>query len=86
MAFVGDDGSVGMISPGFNLTVAFPTVFVTLDDRFTHVQALIVGALGLAGLIAGIMVGGALADRFGARPVAGLGYLLWLRWPIRPIT
>jgi MFS transporter, MHS family, proline/betaine transporter len=67
---------VGMISAGFYLTVAFPTVFVTLDDKFTHVQALIVGAVGLTALIAGIMVGGALADRFGPRPVAGVGYLL----------
>jgi MFS family permease len=67
---------VGMISAGFYLTVAFPTVFVTLDDKFGHVQALVVGATGLAFLIGGIMFGGMLGDRLGPRPVAGLGYLL----------
>jgi MFS family permease len=67
---------VGAISAGFFLTVAFPTVFVTLADKFTHVQALAVGAVGLGALIVGIPAGGALADRFGPRPVAGLGYVL----------
>jgi MFS transporter, MHS family, proline/betaine transporter len=67
---------VSMISAGFYLTVAFPTVFVTLADKFDHVESLTVGAVALGCLVAGITLGGTLGDRFGPRPVAGIGYLL----------
>jgi MHS family proline/betaine transporter-like MFS transporter len=67
---------VGMISAAFYLTVAYPATFITLEDKFTHVEALSASLLGLAALVAGVCAGGALADRFGPRPVSAAGYVV----------
>jgi MFS transporter, MHS family, proline/betaine transporter len=56
--------------------VTYPVVFVALADKFTPVEALAVGAVGLAFLVAGICLGGALGDRLGPRPVSTAGFLL----------
>jgi MFS family permease len=67
---------IGMISACFFLTVAYPVVFVALADKFTPVEALVVGGTALAFLVAGICVGGTLGDRFGPRPVSAAGFIL----------
>ena len=66
---------VGAVSASFFLTIAYPATFITLEDKFTHLEALSVSLLGLAVLVAGICAGGALADRLGPRPVSATGYL-----------
>lgn len=65
---------VGMISAAFFLTVSYSVVFVALADKFSPTESLTVGMVGLAVLVAGIMGGGLLADRFGPRPVSATGF------------
>ena len=70
----GHDASSGDGLGGF-LATAYPASFISLEDKITHEDALSVSLLGLGVFVAGICAGGALADRFGPRPVAATGHL-----------